>query len=100
MSDHYLLDPTTGDPVKVDDLLEWARYFERSNCQIALDVVGHRRVSTVFLGIDHNFTGGQPLLFETLVFPECERCERYSTKGAAIVGHNRIVSELREARDG
>lgn len=26
------------------------------------------RVSTVFLGIDHNVFGGPPLLFETMIF--------------------------------
>jgi hypothetical protein len=70
-------------------------------------------VSTVFLGIDHNWSGkGPPILFETMVFDDhrwekpgdagncvCDMgeemsCERYSTKDDALIGHERHVKEL------
>jgi hypothetical protein len=52
-------------------------------------------VSTVWLGLDHNFFGqGPPLIFETMVFaPEGgllgneEYCERYATEEEARAGH-------------
>lgn len=53
--------------------------------------VGCYSVSTVFLGIDHNFSDcGDPLLFETMIFDKdwnslyCERC---STWAEAEVHH-------------
>ena len=56
-------------------------------------------VSTVFLGIDHNFWGkGKPLIFETMVFPnkidldELDM-DRYSTWGEAEKGHKKMVKK-------
>lgn len=54
-------------------------------------------VSTVFLGLDHNFTEvGDPVLWETMVFGEDggEICLRYSSEEEAIQGHDRTVIEL------
>lgn len=56
-------------------------------------------VSTVWLGLDHTFSGeGPPLIFETMVFPSKgdfseTYCERYSTLEEARAGHERIVAE-------
>jgi hypothetical protein len=36
--------------------------------RVALTTIGQVDISTVFLGLDHNFFGGKPLLFETMVF--------------------------------
>ena len=58
MSDMYILGGNTGrTPVRVDDPIEWAQWMEaaRHGRQVALDDVGAYRVSTVFLGFDHNF---------------------------------------------
>lgn len=54
-------------------------------------------VSTVFLGIDHGWDDGPPLLYETMVFgPHVDQyCERYSTEDEAREGHDRIVGWLR-----
>jgi len=62
-------------------------------------------VSTVFLGIDHNFSGQEnPLLFETMVFPSEENfkdleCERYSTKEQAVEGHKKMVRKWEKESD-
>ena len=32
------------------------------------EAIGEAKVSTVFLGLDHNFMGGEPVLFETMIF--------------------------------
>ena len=51
------------------------------------------RVSTVFLMIDHQFGGGPPLLYETMIFGGAHDQEqwRYSTRDAALAGHARAV---------
>ena len=64
-------------------------------CKTRLGLV---RVSTVFLGLDHNWTPGQrPLVFETLVFggPADGMMERYSTWEEAEAGHEVIVALVR-----
>jgi len=56
--------------------------------------VGDYLVSTVFLGIDHNFGRGLPILFETMVFNNKHNelyCDRYHTKQEAVEGHKKIV---------
>jgi hypothetical protein len=67
---------------------------------VGLDEVSDDRVSTVFLGLDHGFGlngDSGPILWETMVFPECEVCERYRTYEEAIEGHRRIVESLKVA---
>ena len=57
-------------PVPVEDLLEWAHWVEEHFEQriVKQEEVGPYWVSTVFLGLDHDFTeSGPPLLFETIV---------------------------------
>lgn len=75
MADYYVLKPEIGDgkvPVPVDDLHEWAAWYERSSIErtVARSTVGPFRVSTVFLGLDHQYdpTQAEPHLFETMVF--------------------------------
>jgi hypothetical protein len=58
-----------------------------------------RWVSTVWLGIDHAFGQGPPLIFETMVFPSKDGpltdldCDRYSTEDEALRGHQRMVEK-------
>ena len=60
--------------VKKLTLEEWIQYLvQNPGCdlitRIALDYVGKIKISTVFIGIDHQFLkSGPPLLFETMVF--------------------------------
>lgn len=62
----YILDGKT--PVREDDLLIWGHWREYANRHVAQTHVGPFWVSTVFLGIDHNFFGkGPPILFETMI---------------------------------
>lgn len=94
-------------PVEVFDLLEWAAQHESAQRIVAQDKIGKTLVSTVFLGIDHSFGGGPPLLFETMIFPNHGNkpsknligdkrfmesyMERYSTWDQAEAGHKRAV---------
>lgn len=91
---YYILDGKT--PVECPDVLKWARWFEEiKNRRVAEDYLSaYVKVSTVFLGIDHNFTRiGAPLLFETMVFggPHDGFQERYRTWDEAQAGHKAAV---------
>lgn len=92
------------------DALAWAMEFGRDNRQIADTMVEGRRVSTIFLGLDHGFSrSGPPILFETMVFSETvetnellEReyhetlnMRRYATYAEAMKGHEELVAETR-----
>jgi len=89
---HWILN---GHELVECDLMTWARWLEANNeaRHVAADYVGPMWVSTVFLGIDHNFsTKGPPLLFETMVFTDSEEleditCRRYATWDEAERGH-------------
>lgn len=85
---HWILDGI--EPIEVD-LMTWARWYGDADRHIAFDHLEPWRVSTVFLGLDHNFGGeGPPLLFETMVFGEGWGdlwCERTSTYEQAITIH-------------
>ena len=99
MSDHYAIDPD-GTVRRVDDLHEWARWFETSGegRRIGFTDLGDVHVSTVFLAIDHRFLGdGPPILFETMIFGgEFDQwMDRYQTIEAARAGHARVVEALR-----
>ena len=66
MGEHYIMD-ARGEPVSVD-LMTWARWYEHADRTIARDEVDDCEVSTVFLGLDHSFGGGPPVLWETMIF--------------------------------
>jgi hypothetical protein len=53
-------------------------------------------VSTVFLGSDHGWGDGPPVLWETMIFggDRNEDCERYCSLKESLDGHNKIVSDL------
>jgi len=94
-----------GQPI--DDVIEWGRKFEDMDSRrVALDEIpcGDEsvRVSTVFLGLDHNyFDDGPPLIFETMVFggpPAVDQWQRrYATEEEAREGHEVAVAALRRA---
>jgi hypothetical protein len=83
MSDKYIL--IDKEPVKTTDFTLWANQFENANARrVGLTKVGKYEISTVFLGIDHSFNGGEPILFETMVFEppsysdiDMDRCSTY-----------------------
>lgn len=81
---------------------EWANNYDRKqNRHVADDIVPGIRVSTVFLGVDHNFgSEGLPILFETMWFYTGEDAlsaevativgevqDRYCTRDQALAGH-------------
>jgi hypothetical protein len=84
-------------PATVEVFGPWMETAERI---IRKTQVNDLEVSTVFLGIDHNFVGGDyPVLYETMVFPISDEngyCDRYSTEEEAIKGHEKAVAWAQE----
>lgn len=56
-------------------------------------------MSTVFLGIDHAFSGGLPVLWETIVFggPLDGEMDRYTSRADALAGHQVMCARVRAA---
>lgn len=97
--DRYVLDED-GNPRPEPDLLAWGRWFQTADRRIEHDVLGDVRISTVFLGLDHSWPRARrPVLFETMVFGGVhdQSCWRYSTRGAAISGHDQAVALVRDS---
>ena len=69
---------------------EFAKIFEADRI-VAQDKQLDVMVSTVFLGLDHNYGDGPPLIFETMIFggPLDQWQDRYSTEEEAKLGHER-----------
>ena len=84
-----------GNPFPVDDLAPGI--FADNRRVVGNTTVGAQRVSTVFLVIDHGFGMGPPVLWETMVFglPGDEPQWRYTSKDDAMLGHARLVAQLR-----
>lgn len=53
-----------------------------------------RNVSTVYLGLNHRWGDGPPLIFETMTFPDEEQW-RYSTEAEAKENHAFLVKFYR-----
>jgi hypothetical protein len=101
MSDRYILDDDNN-PIPCKDLMEWGHWIEDNNekRRVAESILDDgKRVSTVFLGLDHSFgEESAPVLFETMVFPNKESygdldCERYRTWDEALAGHEAMVKK-------
>ena len=82
-------------------LMEWARLMEDEEYKrVGSESRGDVLVSTVWLGLDHSFGQGPPIIFETLIFggEHDEYTKRYSTEDQAREGHDRIVAKLRAGK--
>lgn len=88
-----------------EQTLEWARL--RSDHDYC--VIGHEDVllpsgravwvSTVWLGLDHSFGFGPPVVFETMIFENGMAdiyCQRYATATDAEQGHRSLVQMLKD----
>ena len=103
MTDRYILD-ANGDPQPCEGLLTGGRFMEgRDARRVAVDMEegneaeGARvRVSTVFLGLDHRWGGGPPVLWETLVFGGVldGEMDRYTSRAAALAGHQAMCQRV------
>jgi hypothetical protein len=80
---------------------EYLRWRRQAFRHVGDDTLNGYRVSTVFLGVNHQFGDGPPLLYETMIFrggdPGQEVfCDRYSTRAQAAEGHARALAAIRE----
>ncbi len=97
--EYWILKGRTPVPVS---MLTWARWFNDSAQRIVAQTEVRRPdadpvlVSTVFLGLDHNYyPSGPPILFETMVFggPLDGYQYRYATFEEALQGHQLCTDE-------
>jgi len=90
----YLLDENKK-PYKAASLREALKIYENPDMKITKqDYIGDVFVSTVFLGIDHNYENqGDPVLWETMIFGGMydEYQERYTSHEDALAGHQRAL---------
>ncbi len=97
---YYILDGKIAKQCR--SLMELAIWMETADCRVACDEIDGIVVSTVFLGLDHNFFGNldgnsDPLLFETMIFAgnwDGEEMRRYFTWEEAEAGHREMVAEV------
>ena len=95
MTGTYIL--VDGEPREAD-LMTWATWFESADRIIARTEQGGVMVSTVFLGVDHNFSPeGAPVLWETMVIggPLDGEQEYYTSVAAAQDGHEKTVERVK-----
>lgn len=109
---YYKLDANHA-VVEAKDVIDWGLFFEKTDQRIVKqEQLGEYWVSTVFLGLDHSFGPGPPVLFETMVFVDKEPDEindgfgskrksidgqeRYCTWDEALAGHEAVCTRLRE----
>ena len=100
--DKYKLDGHKTVPC--ENLMEWAQWFETADRRVLKTILKGPdnidiKVSTVFLGLNHNLGEGEPILFETMVFGGAhdQEEERYSTWDEAEEGHKRWVDMVKSA---
>jgi hypothetical protein len=94
----FILDDQNN-PVPCPDILEWGKFFQqKKRRRVARTKVGDVLVSTVFLGLDHNWGDGPPVLFETMVFDGDldQEINRYPTWDEAVKGHEEMVRRVTE----
>ncbi len=94
MMDQYILIGQT--PVPEPDLLAWGAWMREADRVVFQTEIPGGLVSTVFLGLDHQWGVGPPLLFETMVFRDGESvdCDRCSTWPQAEKLHQETVERI------
>lgn len=93
----YKLDGRT--PVLCDDFLDSAQWMQTADRHVAQTYIRDIYISTVFLGFDHGFGDGPPVLFETMVFGGSldQEMDRYCTWEEAEAGHEIMTWRVMES---
>lgn len=98
MADYYILEGKT--PVPCDDREKWELWLRTADRTVRQETVGltpdgEVNVRTVFVGLDHSFGGGPPLVFESMIFggPLDQEQSRCSTWEGAEEMHERMVEK-------
>lgn len=117
ISDTYYILDSKNNPVKCSDIKQWGEWFNTpNNRRVSKTNIGTVRfmywlgrlfrtrrfepviVSTVFLGIDHNFSDSRdPILFETMIFggQYDQESHRYTTWLDAERVHKLAVQKVK-----
>ena len=98
MNTHYYILGSDHQVIPCSDISVFAETFDHKNRRVAETVIGKYWISTVFLGVNHNFLGeGPPMLFETMVFVDSEGGEprRCSTWAEAEILHKQVCDEIK-----
>jgi hypothetical protein len=93
LKEHLFILDEQNCPIPTDDTAAWGKWFATADRVVERTffktMLGEVLVSTVFLAINHNFLGGPPLLYETMVFTPrplltklAELSEHYATDDA------------------
>jgi hypothetical protein len=104
---YWILD-RHGHPQEEPDLITWAKWMEASHHDqsrvVAHDHIHGYLVSTVFLGLDHQFgIGGPPILWEPMIFPAQPDAthtryrdfqRRYTSRTDAELGHTHTLQMI------
>ena len=106
MSDRPFYYDRQGNPLTME---QWVTLFDTQQQRedyrrVGSTQVGQVWVSTVWLGLNHSYGSGPPLIFETMAFGPHSWAElfvdRYSTEAEALAGHEKIVAEVRRRHHG
>ena len=94
MSGQYILDDN-GNPVLEHNIRKWGLWMQDGEKRrVAWDVLPSGvRVSTVFLGLDHNWGDDPPVLWETMIFGGNQEGyqELYTSLEEAVEGHKKAL---------
>ena len=88
-------------PVECPNLKKWGRWLQTAhNKRVRSTYIGNAWISTVFLGLDHNWIeGGAPLLFETMLFKkddgDDQTCTRATSWREALKQHWQMVEKVK-----
>lgn len=106
-----------GKVIPEPNLFKWAEWFEEAHKKektlIKRTIIENIRISSIFLGLDHDFArvarplpeNYQPLIFETMIFDDNKKSkiedlnnfqERYRTIEETIKRHNELVETVKK----
>lgn len=92
---HYILNKDQ-EPVEVENIIDWAHWMSTHERRVMLTKFESTDkndkeilISTVFLGVDHNFGNGPPILWETMIFPDDKwrYQRRHTSRYEAVIAH-------------
>lgn len=91
-----------GEPIPEPDIDKWAGWITdaREQRRVGREAVGDSIINTTFLGVDHAWIPGPPVLWETMVFGgpsdhESTRCGGSREQAEAM--HARMVERVKAA---
>ena len=99
---HYILEDEQVVSVDAARWSAWMEFHSHERIVARTVVQAGVEVSTVFLGLNHNWGAGPPILFETMVFGGLldQEMARYATMEESRQGHWAMVNRVKRAEAG